>query len=399
MAVVIKTKNKATGIPASLEVGELAVNTTDGKLFVGSASGVIQINDRLLALNNTWTGLNTFTGGLRSNGAGTESFRAGSSAGETNQGDRAVAIGYLAGYEDQGNYSISIGNRAGEEKQGQFGVAVGFQAGYKDQENFALAIGASAGEKRQGELSVALGYQAGYEDQKKFAVAIGNRAGKNTQGENSVAIGQYAADLSQGDDCIAIGNRAGQTSQRDKNIAIGYEAGNSNQKEICIAIGYCAGKTNQGAGAVAIGQYAGETGQGIRSLVINASGTAQTAATGDVNISSGSFWLRTSASGGWSANTAISNASDETLKKNIELIPDALNKVNTLRGVTFNWLDDERDAQVRQTGLIAQDLQAVLPEVVKVTEEGTLAVQYGPIVGLLVESIKELTERVEALEA
>ena len=86
------------------------------------------------------------------------------------------------------------------------------------------------------------------------------------------------------------------------------------------------------------------------------------------------------------------------MKKNIELIPDALDKVNTLRGVTFNWKDDERDVGVRQTGLIAQDLQAVLPEVVKATEDGTLAVQYGAVVGLLVESIKELTARIEQLE-
>ena len=86
------------------------------------------------------------------------------------------------------------------------------------------------------------------------------------------------------------------------------------------------------------------------------------------------------------------------MKKNIELIPDALDKVNALRGVTFDWIDEDRDDQGKQTGLIAQDLQKVLPEVVKVTEENILAVQYGPIVGLLVESIKELTARVEALE-
>tara|TARA_R110000822_G_scaffold150255_2_gene289359 strand:- start:2425 stop:3918 length:1494 start_codon:yes stop_codon:yes gene_type:complete len=65
MSVVIQTKNNATGTPASLAVGELAVNTTDGKLFVGSAvGGVITISDNLLPLANTWTGLNTFTAGL-----------------------------------------------------------------------------------------------------------------------------------------------------------------------------------------------------------------------------------------------------------------------------------------------------------------------------------------------
>ena len=225
----------------------------------------------------------------------------------------------------------------------------------------------------------------------------GTNAGVTTQGSNAVAVGKLAGNDTQGDGAVAIGLSAGTTNQRDNNIAIGYEAGESEQKEICIAIGYRAGKTSQGAGAVAIGQLAGETSQGIRSLVINASGIAQTAATGGVNISSGSAYLRYS-SGSWGANTAISNDSDETLKKNIELIPDALDKVNALRGVTFDWIDEDRDDQGKQTGLIAQDLQKVLPEVVKVTEENILAVQYGPIVGLLVESIKELTARVEALE-
>ena len=87
--------------------------------------------------------------------------------------------------------------------------------------------------------------------------------------------------------------------------------------------------------------------------------------------------------------TAYGSASDINVKENIEVIPDAVKKVQKLDGVTFNYKKDGS----RSTGLIAQQLQEVLPEVVYETVdlEGTehLAVRYGNVVGLLVEAIKE----------
>ena len=83
--------------------------------------------------------------------------------------------------------------------------------------------------------------------------------------------------------------------------------------------------------------------------------------------------------------------SDEKLKENIEVIPNALQKVKALKGVNFNYKKDGK----RSTGLIAQDLQKVLPEAVYTTEdfetkEESLAINYGIVIGLLVEAIKEL---------
>lgn len=95
------------------------------------------------------------------------------------------------------------------------------------------------------------------------------------------------------------------------------------------------------------------------------------------------------------ASDNITAYSDERLKKDIELIPDALSKVSQLRGVTFTDIATEEE----RTGLIAQDLQKVLPEAVMVHEgQEHLSVAYGNTVGLLVEAIKELTAKVEALE-
>ena len=113
-----------------------------------------------------------------------------------------------------------------------------------------------------------------------------------------------------------------------------------------------------------------------------------------------------SAAGGWtfqndnSGNTtSIGNVtaySDIRLKKDIELIPDALDKVCALRGVTYERIDSGE----RQTGVIAQEVQAVLPEAVMTMtdEQQTLSVAYGNLVGLLIEAIKELKAEVDVLK-
>ena len=85
--------------------------------------------------------------------------------------------------------------------------------------------------------------------------------------------------------------------------------------------------------------------------------------------------------------------SDIRLKKDIENITDALKKVNKLNGVNFTKIENDR----RSTGLIAQDVQAVLPEAVAENEEGYLSVAYGNMVGLLVEAIKEQDSTINSL--
>jgi hypothetical protein len=111
-----------------------------------------------------------------------------------------------------------------------------------------------------------------------------------------------------------------------------------------------------------------------------------------------------SGAGDFEATANITAYSDERLKENIKTIPNALNKVNTIRGVTFtrNDLDDKEKVH---TGVIAQEVLKVLPEAVSQNENGIYSVAYGNMVGLLIESIKELSEqnqqllkRIEALE-
>jgi hypothetical protein len=86
------------------------------------------------------------------------------------------------------------------------------------------------------------------------------------------------------------------------------------------------------------------------------------------------------------------SSSDARLKSEVETIADALALVSALRGVRFT-MDGSR-----QIGVIAQEVEPVLPEVVRDNEAGQLSVAYGNITGLLIEAVKELTARVAALE-
>lgn len=88
--------------------------------------------------------------------------------------------------------------------------------------------------------------------------------------------------------------------------------------------------------------------------------------------------------------------SDISLKDNITSIPDALDKVLQIRGVTYNRNDIEDNP--RHTGVIAQEVEKVLPEVISENEDGIKSVAYGNMVGLLVEAIKELKAEIEELK-
>ena len=107
-------------------------------------------------------------------------------------------------------------------------------------------------------------------------------------------------------------------------------------------------------------------------------------------------FIFTISTGNFTASGDITAYSDVSLKTNIELISKALDKVDQINGVTFERTDI--DTGVRQAGVIAQDVQKVLPEVVREGEDGKLTVAYGNLAGLLVEAIKELRQEVKELK-
>jgi|TARA_R110001632_G_scaffold223210_1_gene354833 hypothetical protein len=114
--------------------------------------------------------------------------------------------------------------------------------------------------------------------------------------------------------------------------------------------------------------------------------------------------------------TAASNItaySDARIKDNVETIDGALEKVTNMRGVYYNRNDlGEEENAVRRTGVIAQEIEKVLPEVVRENEEKQLdengitleggrkrlTVDYGNIVGILIEAIKEQQVQIDELK-
>lgn len=86
--------------------------------------------------------------------------------------------------------------------------------------------------------------------------------------------------------------------------------------------------------------------------------------------------------------------SDERLKENIHTIDNALEKVKSLRGVSFDYKEDKK----KQIGVIAQEVEKIIPEVVGENPDGYKGVQYGNLVGLLIEAIKEQQQQIDELK-
>ncbi len=95
--------------------------------------------------------------------------------------------------------------------------------------------------------------------------------------------------------------------------------------------------------------------------------------------------------GNWVASGDVTAFSDARLKDNVQTINGALDKVLSMRGVTF-----DKGGQ-RGTGVIAQEIQEVMPEVVMQNDE-YLSVAYGNLVGVLIEAVKELCAEVEEIK-
>ena len=126
----------------------------------------------------------------------------------------------------------------------------------------------------------------------------------------------------------------------------------------------------------------------------------------DLNAGIGNFYIRDTTTtrftfddaGHFTATGNITAYSDIRLKEDIKPIEDAVSKVQQLTGNTYTR-NDLKDADRRYGGVIAQEVEFVLPEAVSESEDGTKTVDYNAMIALLVESIKELKAEVDDLKA
>lgn len=90
----------------------------------------------------------------------------------------------------------------------------------------------------------------------------------------------------------------------------------------------------------------------------------------------------------------LNSNSDESLKQNINTFEGGLAAVKSMRGVRYEWKESGKSS----IGLIAQEVEKILPELVATGEDDIKSIQYGNIVAVLIEAVKELSARVEELE-
>jgi hypothetical protein len=121
---------------------------------------------------------------------------------------------------------------------------------------------------------------------------------------------------------------------------------------------------------------------GDRTIEWSGTYTGNVAITGDVSVT-----------GDISATGTVCSTSDRRVKDNIKTIENALDKVDNLRGVSYT-----KDGKT-EVGVIAQEVEEVVPEVVQTNEAGMKSVAYGNLVGVLIESVKELKAEIEDLRS
>lgn len=353
---------------------------------------------------NAWEGeFNTFLG-----------YQAGYNS---TSGYRNIAIGYMAGYGYTSNrYNICIGEQTGTAlAAGQGNVIIGTYAGE------VLS---------SGDGNILLGLDAGYSATTATDnVMIGLASGRAANGSRNVFIGKYSGYGETGNDKLVIEN--GYTGSDNLNNALIY--GDFSAKTLKLngnmginvdpaslygfrssnnaTAGTGVGVRGDG-GATGVAGYASATGTGTRYGVYGYAiggennrgvyGYAPTTANSYAGYFSGNVYV----------SGTVSAPSDARLKKNIENIPNALSAVLSLTGVSYKWKTSDELATPdyfkegdsynmpagKQVGLIAQEVEEVIPEVVSTNREGYKSIDYSKLTPYLIEAIKEQQRMIDELK-
>ena len=129
---------------------------------------------------------------------------------------------------------------------------------------------------------------------------------------------------------------------------------------------------------------------GIKTFSSNTLFSAGIAVTGNTAVTG-----NITATANITATGTISSTSDIKVKENVITVDNALDKVYNMRGVYYNKIGNTE----REVGVIAQEVEAIIPEVVRTDDEGMKSVAYANLVGVLIEAIKELKAEIDELKA
>jgi hypothetical protein len=208
--------------------------------------------------------------------------------------------------------------------------------------------------------------------------------------------------------CYGLGTKCATISGTYNSYYGGGSGGNNLTGSNNTYVGQSAGgNTTGGSNNVFIGYLAGKSENGSDMLYIDNCNIG--GADCDMPLIKGDFQNRWVEINGKLAMTAVVTPSDTRFKKNIEPLKASLSKVLNLNGVSYEWRAEENPGKGfgkgKNIGLLAQDVEKALPELVYIDSKGYKSLAYDKLVPVLVEAIKEqqavinkLAERLEKLD-
>ncbi|MHC1703650.1 MAG: tail fiber domain-containing protein [Tenuifilaceae bacterium] len=371
-----------------------------------------------------------------SNTTGEQNMYLGAFSGEMNSnGESNTYVGAESGRNNTGYGNTLIGAQAGAYWQSNAGYKntfIGSMCGWSNSSgNGNVFIGRECGTNNtSGYDNVFIGHLAGSNNSTGYGnVYIGSKAGWTYNGTNKLIIHNTDV-VDEASSTLIFGDFSAKTLRFNANVGINVAPNSSKLYSFdnrtttvddpAVLGEHALNTTGWGIGVKGIGGYMGV--YGVSSVTGTGSryGVYGYAAGGSTNYA-GYF------AGNVTVTGTFTNSSDKNLKKNITPLNGALKKIMRLQGVTYDWKTESELSDVRnnsksskrdkeainhfnfpkgsQIGVIAQDVEKVLPELVQTDEDGLKSVDYVKIVPVLIEAIKEqqkqiekLTEEVEALK-
>jgi hypothetical protein len=121
-------------------------------------------------------------------------------------------------------------------------------------------------------------------------------------------------------------------------------------------------------------------------------------ANGNVGIGNAAPTVTLDVTGDVKVSGVLSTPSDMRLKKDIETLTNVLSKIEQMRGVRYEYKDQQKYVAGPQVGVIAQELQKVFPELVRTGADGFLSVNYSQLTAVLIQAVKEQQQEIDLLK-
>ncbi|NHN27413.1 hypothetical protein FIA58_017165 [Flavobacterium jejuense] len=234
-------------------------------------------------------------------------------------------------------------------------------------------------------------------------VALGRTALYSNTSNGNTAVGTFASRLlTTGAFNTSIGIATLEFNVSGSyNTALGANAGKNNPNgSNNTLLGFYAGENSTGSGNVFVGYSSGRNETGSNKLYIDNSNTTSPLIYGEFDNDylqiNGNFDVGVSGDGTVARSNAWNTFSDRRWKTNFKKIDNALDKLNQINGYYYKW-KDKKD-QSLQIGVIAQEIEAVLPEIVSTDKNGYKSVDYSKISALLIQVAKEQQSIIENQE-